>query len=255
MDQSRNIIPILAERRKPSGTAKTGGLAPFRYLPNGEHIPGLFPGQSHVRELTKMKMSFLLAALLLVSWNALHAADPLTVTSDFEGASVREVEIDDATRSIHFMPSGDPVRGWPCWWYFRVNGIAPGETITLKLRGSTATVDTPGAALRKPLASVWAMPDQATSSTDGETWLHTEKGERTREQRFGVWVQARQHAWESGSSWVAQGFGEWLLSDSADAAWLRQHAEIFRSSHVRTSRRCSACKAVPRRQTPTRPPA
>ena len=57
--------------------------------------------------------------------------------------------------------------------------------------------------------------------------LHVQEGERTKEQRFGVWVQARQHAWESGSSWVAQGFGEWLLSDSADAAWLRQHAEIF----------------------------
>jgi hypothetical protein len=57
--------------------------------------------------------------------------------------------------------------------------------------------------------------------------LHVQEGERKKEQRFGVWVQARQHAWESGSSWVAQGFGEWLLSDDADAAWLRQHAEIF----------------------------
>ena len=26
---------------------------------------------------------------------------------------------------------------------------------------------------------------------------------------------------------MAQGFAEWLLSDAADAAWLRQHAEIF----------------------------
>lgn len=57
--------------------------------------------------------------------------------------------------------------------------------------------------------------------------LHVQEGERSRKQRFGVWVQARQHAWESGSSWVAQGFGEWVLSDDAEAAWLRQHAEIF----------------------------
>jgi hypothetical protein len=28
--------------------------------------------------------------------------------------------------------------------------------------------------------------------------------------------------------WVAQGFAEWLLSDrDADAAWLRQHGEVF----------------------------
>jgi hypothetical protein len=58
--------------------------------------------------------------------------------------------------------------------------------------------------------------------------LHVMEGDRPTERRFGVWVQARQHAWESGSSWVAQGFTEWLLrADDADAAWLRQHAEIF----------------------------
>jgi hypothetical protein len=156
-------------------------------------------------------------------------------------------------------------------------------------------VDKPGSPLLKPLAAHWAMPAQATFSTDGQTWQHTEKGERQggwmtyaikpdrtsmyvawgppytpataaafvramseispcakgvelcqsrenravpmlhvmegdqpSERRFGVWVQARQHAWESGSSWVAQGFAEWLLhADDADAAWLRQHAEIF----------------------------
>jgi Zinc carboxypeptidase/Cytosolic carboxypeptidase N-terminal domain len=222
------------------------------------------------------------------------AADALTVESDFEGASVSEVKIDNASRSIRFMPGGDPRRGWPCWWFFRVKGITPGETITLRLRGSKATTAVPVGPLAKPLASSWAMPEQATFSSDGKTWFHTEKGtrhddlmiytikpdaasffvawgppytpsaatafvraiseksphaqamelcrscegrgvpmlhvqegDRKKEQRFGVWVQARQHAWESGSSWVAQGFGEWLLSDDADAAWLRQHAEIF----------------------------
>ncbi len=222
------------------------------------------------------------------------AADGLSVASDFEGASVSVIEIDNAARSIGFTPGGDPVRGWPCWWFFRVQGITPGETITLRLRGSTATAAVAGGPLAKPLAPSWAMPDQATFSTDGTTWRHTERGTRRdgvmiytvkpdtssvfvawgppytpttaaefvremsrkspyakaeelcrsredravpllrvqeggrkKEQRFGVWVQARQHAWESGSSWVAQGFGEWLLSDEADAAWLRQHAEIF----------------------------
>lgn len=53
------------------------------------------------------------------------------------------------------------------------------------------------------------------------------EGDRVESRRFGVWVQARQHAWESGSSWVCQGFAEWLLSDDSEASWLRQHAEIF----------------------------
>ncbi len=70
---------------------------------------------------------------------------------------------------------------------------------------------------------------QLCRSRDGRgvPMLHVQEGERKKEQRFGVWVQARQHAWESGSSWVAQGFGEWLLSDDADAVWLRRHAELF----------------------------
>jgi len=235
-----------------------------------------------------------LHALTLLICQASFAAESLTVDSAFEGASVSAIEIDNATRSISFMPGGDPMRGWPCWWYFKVKGVTPGEAITLRLRGSTATTSLPGGPLAKPLASFWAMPEMATLSTDGKTWLHTEKGvreggimtytikadassvfvawgppytpstaaafvraiheqsphakaeelcrsregrsvpmlhvqegERTKAQRFGVWVQARQHAWECGSSWVAQGFGEWLASDHADAAWLRQHAEIF----------------------------
>ncbi|WP_345326183.1 M14-type cytosolic carboxypeptidase [Novipirellula rosea] len=236
---------------------------------------------------------WIIAALVIIgmTMQASHciAVEPLTVVSDFEGASVGDIEIDQAARSINFMPGGDPERGWPCWWYFRIDGIQPDETITLRLHGSTATVGK-----QKPLSASWAMPARATHSIDGETWLHTDKGQRdgqrmiytlkpdaasvyvawgppytpitanafvrliaeksphaeaaelcrSREgrgvpmlyvregeletqKRFGVWVQARQHAWESGSSWVAQGFGEWLISDDANATWLRQHAEIF----------------------------
>lgn len=41
-----------------------------------------------------------------------------------------------------------------------------------------------------------------------------------------VWVQARQHAWESGSSWVGKGFAEWLVSEDPAAIDLRHRAEI-----------------------------
>ena len=70
----------------------------------------------------------------------LSAVEPLSVAADFEGASVGGVQIDQASRTIEFTPGGDPVRGWPCWWYFRVDGLQPGDTLTLKLKGSTATV-------------------------------------------------------------------------------------------------------------------
>lgn len=218
---------------------------------------------------------------------------PLIVDADFEGGSIAGVEIDQEHRVIRFMPGGDPLRGWPCWWYFRIDGIVPGEHVTLRLRASTATVADPTSPLHRPLSETWAMPSRASYSTDGKTWRLTEagakegewmvyrlraegdscfvawgapftpsmsqtmvnrlaeqspfaeaqelcrsregravpmlvvrEGDRPRSERKGVWVQARQHAWESGSSWVARGFAEWLTSDDEQAAWLRQHAEI-----------------------------
>jgi hypothetical protein len=44
--------------------------------------------------------------------------------------------------------------------------------------------------------------------------------------RPAVWVQARQHAWESGSSWVARGLVEWLVSDDPRAVRLREAATV-----------------------------
>jgi hypothetical protein len=239
-------------------------------------------------------LCFVVLSVIGIAPCGIAATQPLTVSAGFEGASVANVEIDQTARSIGFMPGGDPARGWPCWWYFRVDGVTPGETLTLRLRGSPATVATPGAALYRPLDPKWAMPARATCSSDGRTWGHTgrgardgewmvytvpstgaslhvawgppytpsqamaflreisrplpwaevatlchsregravpvlrvSEGERSRRQRFGVWVQARQHAWESGSTWVAHGFVEWLLGGEEDARWLRRHAEIF----------------------------
>lgn len=42
-----------------------------------------------------------------------------------------------------------------------------------------------------------------------------------------IWIQARQHAWESGSSWVAKGAIDWLVSDDSKATKLRKRAEII----------------------------
>ena len=44
---------------------------------------------------------------------------------------------------------------------------------------------------------------------------------------YGVWIQARQHAWESGSSWVCQGLVKWLVSDDPRAQHLRREAVVY----------------------------
>jgi hypothetical protein len=42
-----------------------------------------------------------------------------------------------------------------------------------------------------------------------------------------LWIQARQHAWEAGSSWVCRGLVEWMASDHEDAKALRENARIY----------------------------
>jgi len=43
----------------------------------------------------------------------------------------------------------------------------------------------------------------------------------------GLWVNARQHAWEAGGTWVCRGLIEWLVSDAPEAVALRKTTEVF----------------------------
>jgi hypothetical protein len=219
-----------------------------------------------------MRRFVLLLIVLLAP--SLHAGDvpELKVSSDFSGGSARVQSIDQATRNIQILPNEVKDRGWVCWWYFKLEGIQPGETITLEVGGG-----------------VWAQPHRAVFSLDNEKWTHTEAGklvngrmlytqkidakeawfawgpvftqkhaqalvdnaaktcpsakafefcksadgravpalritESKDEKPFGVWISARQHAWESGGSWVCKGLVDWLVSDDARAAALRKKA-------------------------------
>jgi hypothetical protein len=237
-----------------------------------------------------MKAILFLGLLLL---DPLHAA-ALRVSTDFDGGSAAIDAIDQERREIWIRPGGNPARGWPCWWFVRIDGLAAGETATLVLRGSERSARNNGTDTGKPLASDWAMPIAATVSDDGKGWRQTGLGKRetdrityplegnggplwvawgppftpreteallaeaerarpdlakpftlatTREgrpvralqivaagktrEKPAVWVHARQHAWESGSSWVARGFVEWLLSDVDAAEQLRERAQTM----------------------------
>jgi hypothetical protein len=220
------------------------------------------------------------------------AAGELRVHTDFEGGSATVQAIDQDSGVIRFTPGGDPQRGWPCWWYLRVEGAEPDREVVLSLAGSERPARNNGLETGKPLANNWAMPIRAAVSTDGKTWRHTEPGRRAgaridyrvtgtggplwiawgppftpndtdallamaegaspaakafeltqskggraiRALRVSeaeaptspaIWVQARQHAWESGASWVARGFVEWLTGADEDAVWLRRTAEVI----------------------------
>lgn len=216
----------------------------------------------------------------------------LLVSSDFEGGSGLVESIDSVSREIRLRPGGDPARGWPCWWFVRIDGLRRGERATLVLRASDRSARNNGKDTGTPLSPSWAMPAAAAISDDRKSWRQTDLGTRepdhiayplvgtggplwvawgpsfvsresdallaaaeealpglamsfelarsregrpVRALRFVagagagkpvVWIQARQHAWESGSSWVAQGFAEWLAGDEAEALRLRETAEL-----------------------------
>jgi hypothetical protein len=213
----------------------------------------------------------------------------LRVSTDFEGGSATVESIDQEKRVIHLTPGGDPQRGWPCWWYARIDGLEKDERLLVSVGASKLPARNNGKDTGKPLSANWSTPNRAAFSTDAKTWQQTEPGRRSdgrmnyelagtgeplwiawgppftpkdtdaliaaaeaqlpvakgfelahtqekrrvRGLRIGgaeggrrVWIQARQHAWESGGSWVARGFVEWATSADADAQWLRDHGEV-----------------------------
>jgi hypothetical protein len=202
----------------------------------------------------------------------------LEVSIDFSGGSAKVESIDQEARLIRIVPSRHVDKGWDCWWYFKVTGIKPGETLAIDV-GSGA------------VGGGWAHPDRAVYSTDNKMWLQTNPGELKKNRKtyrqkidadhcwfawgpvfvlkhsqelvddlakrsthatafelcksldgksvpgvritqkggdpkYGIWVNARHHAWESGASWVARGFGDWLISDDPRAEALRKKATV-----------------------------
>lgn len=224
------------------------------------------------------------AALAVVGWSAAVASAELMVSSDFPGGSAEVVTIDQDGGTIEVAPTLHYGHGWPCWWYFRVDGAAGDQPITVKLHANRQPFRG-----QERLAPAWALPRQASLSADNDQWRDTPEAsiadgvatyqfaapgetfwlawgppfllshadalldevasavdgaERftlaqtrdgnpvpairlgNRQAPHAVWVQARQHAWETGSSWVADGLARWIASDAPEAIALRDNAEI-----------------------------
>lgn len=226
------------------------------------------------------------AAAILI-WSSLSASlgAELTVHTDFPGGAAEVRRLDATAGEIELSPPGRNGRGWPCWWYFRIDGATPGQVVTVTV---TATEQPFRDSQR--LAANWLLPARAAVSTDDVHWTQTEPGTITQTsgvyrvpapaerfwlawgppflpshaealldevqqrvpgaQRFvlaetrggrpvqairlggddrpdAVWVQARQHAWESGGSWVGRGFIDWVASDEPAAVALRERTEIM----------------------------
>lgn len=205
------------------------------------------------------------------------AAGQLQVTVDIPGGAAVVQSIDQEKRVIRIEPPRPEGRGWVVWWYFKVSGIRPGETITIdvgnppwstperaafSLDNRVWTQTAPGRQIEKRMvyqqrvegAEAWFAWGPPFSPEDAEQLVdeasqkfpaavtfelcRTLEGRPTPallihqpgvpdDERYGVWIQARQHAWESGASWVCRGMVEWLISDDPRAESLRKTAKIY----------------------------
>ena len=237
-------------------------------------------------------LAFVLSSVLFSS--SPHASGAgMRVSSDFPGGSAKVLNIDPTNNYIRITPAGDPRHGWPCWWFFRLDGADTNKPVSLEVVAFQGTVQRDEQGNTRTLSANWSLPERAAFSLDGKNWEHTAKGKRqgrhivypintssstlwlawgppftlrdaeqsiqeagklspdakgfvlahtlggrpvpgvrisepgaTSSPRFNVWIQARQHAWEAGSSWVARGFIEWLVSNDPAAESLRRKADI-----------------------------
>lgn len=124
-------------------------------------------------------------------------------------------------------------------WARTARGIREGKRIRYPLAVDDETMAIAWGPPFVPADAEKLVSRLAESSPDAESFslcrtredrntpaLRVSRGSRPSHDKPLVWVQARQHAWESGSSWVGKGFAEWLVSDSPEAVALREKAEI-----------------------------
>ncbi|MDX1946728.1 MAG: M14-type cytosolic carboxypeptidase [Pirellulaceae bacterium] len=106
----------------------------------------------------------------------------------------------------------------------------PGASGPLWLAWGPPFTPRDSAELVKSLAAghEWAEATELCRSNGGRPcpMLRLKQGEQADAKRLAIWLQARQHAWESGGSWVCRGAAEWLAGDDPRAAALREKCEI-----------------------------
>lgn len=137
----------------------------------------------------------MMKALSILLLGTVFAHAELRVVTDFEGGNAEVVSLDQTAGRLRIMPALREGRGWPCWWFLRLEGTTAGQEITLEVQGQTKPFRSDTV-----LASSWCQPDQAVLSHDGKIWQQTSKAERTADKVAVYQVQA-----EGPTLWLAWG--------------------------------------------------
>lgn len=123
--------------------------------------------------------------LLLLPLLTIAAHAELSVSSDFEGGNAEVVKLDQATQTLRIMPALREGRGWPCWWFFKIDGLMPGEAFTLEVQAQTKPFRD-----NTVLAASWCQPKHAWLSSDGETWTPSDAGTLSADKAMSYTIKA-----------------------------------------------------------------
>ncbi len=149
--------------------------------------------------------------LLLLSALTLTVHAELRVITDFEGGNAEVVRLDQAARTLRIMPAVHEGRGWPCWWFFKLEGLTVGFDFTLEVQAQVRPYRD-----KTVLAAAWCQPKHAWLSTDGATWKPSAKGALTEDKamRYTIKAEAAQMSFAWGPPFVP-GDADKLLADIA----------------------------------------
>ncbi len=171
--------------------------------------------------LLMKRLLCLLASLCL----SLHA--DMSVSTDFEGGNAEVVKLNQTTKTLRIRPELHEGRGWPCWWYFQLDGLQLGERITLEVEAQTKPFRE-----KQVLAAAWCQPKHAWLSTDGETWSPSDEGTRTKDKVmiYQIQVAAPQMRVAWGPPFVPAD-AERLLAEIAKRLPESQRFELAKTRH------------------------
>lgn len=134
-----------------------------------------------------------------------------SVLTSFEGGNAEIVKLDQAARTLRLMPALHEGRGWPCWWFFKLDGLTVGEELTLEVQAQSKPYRD-----KTVLSAVWCQPTHAWISSDGKTWSPSAAGMLGADKvmRYTIKAGAAQMSFAWGPPFVP-GDAERLLADIA----------------------------------------
>ena len=147
----------------------------------------------------------LATAALIAGLSAARAQErlPLIVSAEFPGGSVAVRDLDRQRRVLRISPAERLETGAAAWWYFRVEGITPGETLTVEVGPH-------------PIAT----PDRAFYRLESTEWTATEPGERRGDFiLYRVRVNARTAWFACAPPFASPQTMEWIRRRSSHFSW------------------------------------